>query len=359
MFSRTHYLEWARRFYGKVRFDLATSGLPTVALAEIGVPNARSIDDASEWTTLRHAIAQHNDVPHDEVVTSLGTTHALWLTYVALTNPGDDILVEEPAYEPLVRIAEGIGARVIRFRRDPAEGFVLDPERVSRAMTAQTRLVVVTNLHNPSGVRTSDDRLRATALAAQSRGAFLIVDEVYAEFDELIDRQGIFRGSARKLGPNIVAVSSLTKCYGLGPQRIGWLLGPQEVVHRAQDAVLATCGFLPLSHAHVAANVFAALPRLAERARAGLAGKRQQVAAWTQSHGLSWSAPTDGLFGFVLTPGRGDLTAEIEAAASAYDVLVAPGAFFGVPEGFRIAWSVPLEVLGEGLQRLARALKLD
>jgi aspartate/methionine/tyrosine aminotransferase len=356
MFAPTRYLEWARRFYGKVRFDLATSGSPTVSLAELGGPARESLDDPSGWDALRRAIAAYNDVPAREAVAALGTTHALWLAFAALTSPGDDVLVEVPAYEPLLRIAEGVGARVVPFDRPAAAGFALEPDRVARAMTARTRVVAVTNLHNPSGARAGAAALKEVAGLAGSRGAALLVDEVYAPFDALVDDAGVFGGSARKLAPNVVAVGSLTKCYGLGPQRVGWLLGPDEVVARAEDAVTASCGMLPLAHAHLALRAFARIGWLAERARAGLAPKRAKVARWVTSSGYSWSTPAEGLFGLVVVPGAGDLTPTIEAAAREREVLVAAGSFFGVPDGFRISWSAPEDVLDEGLERLGHAL---
>ncbi len=372
MFAPTRYLLWARRFYGNVRLDLATSGMPTVPLAELGMPDARTMGDHAAggsggsgrapaqdpWTAARTAIASYHAVPPNEATPALGTTHAIWLAYAALTSPGDEILVENPAYEPLVRIAEGMGLRVTRFERPAVERFALDPDRVARALTARTRVVVVTNLHNPGGVRAPDDVLRATADAVAARGATLLVDEVYAPFDELVDASGVFRGSARKLGANVVAIGSLTKCYGLGPQRIGWLLGAPEVVARADDAITASCGLLPLETAHVAVHAFGRIVDLASRARAVLAGKREHVAAWVARHGLSWSAPGEGLYGFATVPGAGDLTAAIEKAAQEREVLVAPGSFFGVPDGFRLSWSKPLPDLDEGLARLAAALGL-
>jgi aspartate/methionine/tyrosine aminotransferase len=357
MFAPTRYLDWARRFYGQVRFDLATSGMTNVPAAELGLPDAASQDDATGWRRLREAVATYNDVPAGEAVAALGTTHALWLAYAALTSPGDDVLVETPGYEPLARIAEGVGARVVPFERPAGERFALDPDRIARAMTPRTRVVVVANLHNPSGVRADDASLRAAARVAEAGGAVLLVDEVYAPFDALVDEAGVFRGSARKLGPNVVAVSSLTKCYGLGLQRVGWLLGPADVVARAEDAITASCGMLPLVHAHLALRAFGQLVPLAERARAALAGKRERVARWVASQGLTWSAPAEGLFGLVTVPGAGDLTATIERAAREREVLVAAGAFFGVPNGFRLAWSATNEALDEGLGRLAEALR--
>ncbi|MGA7118451.1 MAG: pyridoxal phosphate-dependent aminotransferase [Polyangiaceae bacterium] len=359
MFARTRYLEWARRFYGKVEFDLATSGISTVPLAELGLPPAERLDDWSGLPRLRQAIAAHNAVPPEEAVAALGTTHAIWLAYASMISPGDEVLVEQPAYEPLVRIAEGVGARVVRFARDPRERFVLDPDRVASAMTPRTRVVAVSNLHNPTGVRASPSDLRAVARIAEQRGAHLLVDEVYAPFDALVDHRGVFHESARRIAPNIVAVGSLTKCYGLGPERIGWLLGPAEVVTRADDAITSCCGVLPLAHAHLALHAFERIGLLADRARTSMTGKRARVGAWVAANeglGLSWSAPAEGLFGLVTCAGEGDLTPTIERAAFDRGVLVAAGAFFSVPNAFRIAWSASHAVLEEGLGRLAEVL---
>jgi aspartate/methionine/tyrosine aminotransferase len=357
MFGPTRYLEWARRFYGQVRFDLASSGIPGIPAVELGRPDAASVDDPSAWPELRRAVGAYNHVPPGEAIAALGTTHALWLAYASLTSPGDDVLVEMPAYEPLVRIAEGVGARVVHFERDARDGFALDPDRIARALTPRTRVVAVSNLHNPTGIRADPDSLRAVARVAQSRGAVLLVDEVYAPFDALVDETGTFRGSARHLAPNVVAVSSLTKCYGLGAQRVGWLLGPVEVVARAEHAITASCGMLPLGHAHLALHAFELLPELAKRARGMVAGKRERVARWVAREGLAWSAPAEGLFALVSVPGAGDLTAAIEKAAREREVLVAPGAFFGVPAGFRLAWSASADSLEEGLGRLVEVVR--
>jgi aspartate/methionine/tyrosine aminotransferase len=357
MFANTRYLQWARRFYGKVRFDLATSGMPGPSIAELQLPTGSWLEHPAAWAQLREAIALHNDVQPAEVVPALGTSHAIWLAYAAIAGPGDDILVEEPVYEPLLRAAEGVGACINRFARDPRGRFALDPDRVVRALTPRTRIVSITNLHNPSGVRAGDEELSATARLLGMRGCYLLVDEVYAEFDELIDSAGVFRKSARKLASNVIAVSSLTKCYGLGVHRVGWLLGSPEVVARAEDVLTATCGILPLADANVGLCAFARIQQLAVRARGLLGTKRDRVRAWIASEGLEWSQPAEGLFGLVTVNGAGDLSPKLEAAVRDRGVLVAPGAFFGVPDSFRLAWTVPSSVLEEGLGHLAECLR--
>ncbi len=356
MRARSTYLAWANERYGKVRFDLATSGMPAPPPAVLGEFTPESLTLPAAWSEVRAAVARYNDVPVGEAVVALGTTHALWLACMALLEPGDRLLVEDPGYEPLVRIGESAGAEVARFSRPAAAGFALDPDLVARAMTPRTRAVVLSSPHNPSGARASDAALRSLASALAPSGATLIVDEVYAPFDGFVDADGVFRGSARKLGPNVACVSSLSKCYGLGAQRIGWLLAVPEVIARAEQAITISAGALPVSHAAIALRALQRIAPLAGISRAHLTGKRERVAQWAASLGLGWSTPTSGLFGFVHLPGHGDLTDFIERTARDSEVLVAPGSFFGEPEGFRLAWSARPEILDEGLARLGAAL---
>jgi aspartate/methionine/tyrosine aminotransferase len=354
MFARTRYIDWALRFYGKVPFDLASSGAPVASLAELGVPLG-PVDDPSGYPALRDAVARYNQVDPEEALPALGTSGALFLAYAAVASPGDEILVERPGYEPLTRAAEGLGLTVRTFERREEDGFRVVPERVAAAVTPRTRAIVVTNLHNPSGARIPDATLRELALVAEARGAHLVVDEVYAPFDDLPE-DGVFRGSARNLAPNVVAVGSLTKCYGLGALRAGWLLGPPDVIERAEAATISTAGHLPLAHAHAGVAGFSAVPALARRTKALLANKRALAADWAESlPNARWSAPSEGLFGLVTLPGRGDLTPAIEALATGSSgVLVGAGSFFGVPDGFRLSWaSLPPDRFAEGLARLA------
>jgi len=352
VFGTNRYPRWARLHYGRVAFDLASSGIPSADLRELGV-SPPSLDDASAYEALRGSIAHYNDVPAAEVAPALGTTQALFLAYAALLSPGDEVLVEHPGYEPLYRAADGLGAVVRTFDRPEAEGFVVDPDRVAAMVTPRTRAIVVTNLHNPSGVRTADATLVELARIADARGAWLIVNEVYGAFDALAD-DGVFRSTARNLAPNIIAVGSLTKAYGLGPHRIGWALAPEAAVDLIDNAMISTCGHLPVSHANLGVFALGAIPRLSQRARVLYAGKRALAEAWIRSFPRArWSEPREGLFGFVSLQEKEELLPKIEALREESGVLVGAGTFFGVPNGFRLSWAtLPASKFEEGLSLL-------
>lgn len=356
MYPRSRYLEWAIKHGGSCKYDLGSSGTRTAC----SFVDARHVDlhDVGGWENLRTAIANANDVPRAHVVAALGTAHAVWLAYAALVSPGDEILIESPAYEPLVGAAQGIGAVVRRYDRPQNTGFQLDPASVAAAVTPKTKAVVVSNLHNPTGARASHEALTLVAEAAAKVGAHVIVDEVYASFDELCEPDGVWRKTAMRVADNVLAVSSLTKCYGLGPHRIGWVLAPVDIVRRIEDVMLSTCAMLPVSHANLALAAFKALPALAERAKETLAEKRDRVATWVASRpDLSWHAPQAGLFGFVsLNKKSPNVRAAIERGMREEDVMVVPGEFFDMPDGFRLAWSLDASLVDEALVRLGRVV---
>jgi DNA-binding transcriptional MocR family regulator len=138
--------------------------------------------------------------------------------------------------------------------------------------------------------------------------------------------------------------------------RIGWMLGPDEIVAAAKDAAVAATGHLPLTHACLGAAAFAGLPALVRRARTAIGNKREIAERWAKAlPNARWSAPSSGLFGMVTLPGRGDILSEIEACATERGVLVAAGSFFGAPNAFRLSWATCDEArFVEGLDRLSR-----
>ncbi len=348
-FDEPAYLAWAQRHYGKVAYDLASSGMPTAALADLP-PRPAVLDDPHAWASLPGAIGDATGVPADEIAPALGTSHAIFLAYQALLSPGDRVLVEHPVYEPLVLVARALGATVDAFPRPRGE---LSVDAVLSRVTPATRAVVLTNLHNPTGVRAPDDTI--AELARRLADVPLIVDEVYAPFDGLLEGDRI-PASARGLGPNVIAISSLTKAFGAGPHRVGWVAAPAVVAARVRGAITSTCGLLPVSHAAIARHLLRHVGALAVRSRGLLGDKRARVADFVARRGLDWSGPAEGLFGLVYVEGSRDVREVVEEAARDLGVLVAPGAFFGEPASFRIGWSLPEADLDAALDRLDRLL---
>ena len=228
------------------------SGIPDGT--EIPAPVSATTESASPMRFAIRAAA---------VVASAALTSAAAEPRAALLEPDDEVLIEEPAYEALLAVAHYLGAKVRRFPRRFENGFKLDPREVERSISPRTRLIVVTNLHNPTGVRTPDSTLKLVGDIARSLGAHVLVDEVYLE--ACFDSPG---RSAFHLGSNFVATSSLTKAYGLSGLRCGWILAAPALAERMWR-LNDLFGVMP---AHPAELISVAaldnLPQIAARAKA-------------------------------------------------------------------------------------------
>lgn len=349
------YLAWARRHYAHIDFDLATSGVASLGEDELValVGGARpALDDADAPARLARAVAARYGVEAERVVPTLGASGGIWVTFAATLSPGDEVLVESPRYEPLVRVAAGLGASVRTFARDPARRFAFDPESVLAAVGPKTRVVALTSPHNPSGIATSDDDLATLARGLEARGVLLFVDEVYRELFAA-------RTTAARLGPNVAVTSSLTKCFGVGWARAGFVVLPREHVEAAVHATTHATGELPRAQAALGALGFAHADAILEVARARQVGQRALVDAFAARHAgeLEFSEPpASAIFGYFAAKRRDGMRALVERAIADERVIVAPGEFFGGFEGFRVSWARPVAVVAEGLARLERAL---
>ena len=225
----------------RARFNLATSGVAPFPFRELPIDLKEleiNGDDSYGYPPLQKAIAAHHGVDPDCVVESAGTSMANHLAMAAIIEPGDEVLIEHPAYGPILDIAQYLQANVKRFRRIEENGWAVDPQEVRRCITPKTRLIVITNLHNPTSAFTPESVLREIGDIARSVGALVLVDEVYLD--------AVYDDTPRTsfhLGPEFVVTSSLTKIYGVSGLRCGWILAQPDLawkMRRLNDLYSAT-----------------------------------------------------------------------------------------------------------------------
>jgi hypothetical protein len=307
------------------------------------------MDGASHprYAPLREAIARRYGVAPEQVVAADGTSMANFLALAALIAPGDEVLIERPTYEPLLGAASFLGAKIKRFNRGAPEWRV---DNLADAVSDRTRLIVITNLHNPSSALVDEDELRALAAVARKSNARILIDEVY------LDSAVPPRPSAVHLGPEFVCTNSLTKVYGLSGLRCGWILAEPELAERMwrlndlfgvnqahQAERLACIAFERLD------EVLGDTPALLERNRAlfnAFVASRADLECMAAEHGIvafpRWSG--------------GDTDKLADLLRERYETAVVPGRWFEMPEHFRVGLGIATDVLEEGLNRLGNAL---
>ena len=346
------YMNWAK-LKSAAKFNLATSGIPNLSIRDLRM----SLDDLEitgggyGYKPLVERIGARYRVAPESIVTAAGTTFANHLAMAALIKPGDEVLFEAPAYEPMLAVVEYLGANVKRFTRKFEDEFAVLPSEIERCVTRNTRLIVLTNLHNPSSVLTDDATLRQVGEIARRVGARVLVDEVYIET--------LFEASPRTsfhLGNEFVVTSSLTKAFGLSGLRCGWIFAEPELARKMwllNDLFAAT----PV-HSGERLSVVALdqIDELGARAKVLLDRNRTLLNDFLGTReDLETVRPE---FGTVMFPRvrSGDAGPLCRLLREKYETSVVPGSFFELPAHFRVGIAVDTEVLEGGLERLAKAL---
>ncbi|MGI8746693.1 MAG: pyridoxal phosphate-dependent aminotransferase [Bryobacteraceae bacterium] len=348
------YMEWVK-LRRPAKYEIGGSGVVRVHLDELPEAiDALELNDFNlyGYRPLLKQIAARYEVKTEQVVTTQGCSMANYLACAALVRGGDEVLVERPAYEPLLAIPRLLGAKVVRFDRPFRKGYVVDIQGLAAKLTGRTRLIVLTNMHNPSGVLLQQDELKEIGRLARKVNAYVLVDEVYLDF--LFEQRP---RSAVHLGSNFIVTSSLTKAYGLDGLRCGWILARAELaqtIWRLQD-FFGVNGAIPAEKVSVAA--FENIERFVKRTRSIIEANRPVVERFMRSHSdqLAWVPPDGGpvCFPKVVT---GDGTELAELLRQEFDTGIIPGHFFEMPRHFRLGFGGPEGVLRQGLARLGKAL---
>jgi aspartate/methionine/tyrosine aminotransferase len=350
---RSPYMEFAKLRSG-AKYNLATSGIMSYPLAELPV----RIEDLEingptlyGYAPLQERLARYNGVPPECVFAAAGTSMANHFAMAATFDPGDEVLIEHPTYELLESTACFLGAKIRRFERRPEDGFRIDPAEVGRQITPLTKLIVLTNLHNPSGAYADEATVRAVGGIAKAQGARVLVDEVYLE-----EFHGQRPRTAFLLGDQFVVTSSLTKAFGLSGLRCGWVLAEQELAERMwriNDLYAATP-----AHPAELLSVIALdhLGQIAERAKNLLQENRRSLDAFLDSRtDLDFYRPEQGTIVFPKLR-SGNVEAFVRLLREKYETSVVPGSYFDMPQHFRIGIGGDSEMTRTGLERLANAL---
>jgi aspartate/methionine/tyrosine aminotransferase len=346
-------MEFAK-LHSAAKYNLATSGVMSYPLSELPLHvgdlevNGPTVYG---YAPLVERLAKLNGVSEENVVTATGTSLANHLAMAATFEPGDEVLIEEPTYELLLSTAEFLGAKVRRFSRCFDSKFMVDPVDIRKAITPRTRLIVLTNLHNPSSVQLTGETLIEIGKAAESAGARVLVDEVYLE--SLGDKRP---RPAIHLGDHFVVTSSLTKAYGLSGVRCGWILAERELARR----IWRLNDLFGVNQAHPAELISVValdnLARVSQRARAILEENQRSLRTFLNSRDdLSVVSPGIGttVFPKLLA---GDVDEFDRFLRERYETAVVPGKYFEEPQHFRIGLGGDPAMTHEALDRLGDAL---
>lgn len=342
-------LYWILDNYEKVEYDLASSNMPPyvpdfggrLERANLAMGSLTGIEE------LKDAISELSGAGPENILVTNGASEANFLICAALLSRGDDVLVERPVYEPLASIPQGLGSSVKFVDRKPID-FPLDLATLEDSITPATKLLVITNLHNPSGAQIPDDEMKELSETAREKGFHVLCDEIFMDFAHSPSR------NAFSFGGKMISTVGLSKFYGTGGFRVGWILAEEDILRkcrRVREHVAVTCCSFG---EQAAVAVLREREKVKARNRRILEENSRMVVDWAREEGIEMTPWAGANVCFPRLP----LENTLDFCKHLLDreVLVPPGEFFGLAGHVRIGLGCESSVLQEGLRRISDTL---
>jgi len=336
--------------------DLASSAMEAMCLGELCL----QLDDTrlgygplEGMERLRELVAREHGTTPERVCITAGTGEANFLAMAAILEKGDGVLVETPAYEAIAVTPRLLGLDVRRWGRRFENGWQPELDILKETVGENTRMLALSSPHNPSGVSVEPNILKGLAELADDKDMWLLCDEIYRELAIAPGPQ------AFTVSERAISTGSFSKTYGLPGVRIGWLLGPEDVVRRAREVKGYTTISSPIPSQEIAIRALEQKGSIIEygreRARENLAALRY----WLEHRDdAEWVEPDGGLIAFVRCHRNVE---SVELAGRLLDeqgVMVVPGRVFGEEwdRWLRIGMGDDQDRFQKGLDRLGEML---
>jgi aspartate/methionine/tyrosine aminotransferase len=348
-----------------VDFDMSESGIRPVSINDLvgmGLDLNGLLDmplgysQSNGTPELKELLTQiYPGATSENIEVTNGTSEANYLIALSQLKEGDEFALEVPNYMQLSGVPKSLGAQVNTFALRSENGWDVDWDEFEHAVNPRTRLVYVSNPNNPSGAVLSAAAMRRIVERCEKMGAYLIADEVYIGAEHTGERTPSFWG----MSDCVIVTSGLSKAYGIPGLRIGWIIGPPELVYACwtqHDYITIGPNKLSDRMAQVAVRL-ENREKLYARTRAILNENIPFFADWVKDvPQLAYTPSQAGAYSFLKL--HGDTPSE-EVAKNCLEnqsTLIVPGSHFGMEGYLRLWLGGSQDYLGEGYRRIAREL---
>jgi aspartate/methionine/tyrosine aminotransferase len=322
---------------------------------------------------LRQAIAEKTardsglTVTAAQVLVTNGGKQAVYETFAALLDPGDEVLLPAPywtTYPESIRLAGGVPVEVVT---DVSSGYLATVEQLEAARTDATKVLLFCSPSNPTGAVYPRETVEAIGRWAVENGVWVVTDEIYEHL--LYDGASAVSMpvAVPELADTCVVINGVAKTYAMTGWRVGWMIGPTDVISAAANLQShATSNVANVSQAAALAAVTGDLSAAATMREAFDERRRTMVRMLSEIPGVECPTPLGAFYCFPSVAGvlgkslRGrtpQTSAELaELILDEVEVALVPGEAFGAPGCFRLSYALGMDDLVEGVSRVSKLL---
>jgi aspartate aminotransferase len=306
-------------------------------------------------------------VSASQVLITNGGKHAVYQSFATLLNPGDEVLLPTPywtSYPEAIALAGGVPVLV---RTDETTGYLTSVEQLESHCTDRTKLLLFVSPSNPTGAVYPPEQVAEIGRWAASRGLWVITDEIYEHLVYGDARFASMPTVAPEIADRCVVLNGVAKTYAMTGWRVGWMIGPGEVIKAATNLQShATSNVCNIAQAAALAAVSGDLSAVSEMRTAFDRRRRVMTAMLNDVPGVVCPLPdgafycypsVKGLLGKELAGRRPATSTQLaEVLLDEVDVAVVPGEAFGTDGYFRLSCALGDADLEEGVSRFAKLL---
>lgn len=310
---------------------------------------------------LRQAIAQRvkrvNGIevnPETEVVVTNGGQEALFLMVLAVISPGDEMIVPEPNYNTYADSLAFAGGVKVDIPTYPESDFRADPQQVRQAITAKSRALLLVSPNNPAANVISPADMQAMLEIAQEHDLMILADDIYDLF-VYDDFQHTSPASLPGGKERTLTLNALSKAYSMTGWRLGWIVGPADLMARVAELKAAVSGGTSVISQYAGLAALTGPQQPVEMMAEAYHRRRRLVLDALDEMGMTYGVPQGGQFVFADIGFTGLDSAEVaQRMLTEQHVLAYPGSAFSKDRRnyLRMTFLQPEDKLKEGLQRM-------
>lgn len=336
-------------------------------------PNSHGYSSTAGLPRLQEAIAEktlrdsgYRCEPSQVLVTN-GGKQAVYSAFATLLDPGDEVLLLAPywtTYPESITLAGGVPVQVTA---DESTGYRVTVEQLEAARTERTKVLLFNSPSNPAGSVYSRDQIAAIGRWAAHHGLWVVTDEIYEHLVYDNVRVESMPVVVPELADQTLIINGVAKTYSMTGWRVGWIIGPEDVITAASRFQSHLCGNVANVAQHAALAAVAGPLDAVERMREEFDSRRQTIVSMLSDiPGVDCPMPQGAFYAYPSVRSllgkqiRGERPMDTVALADLIlreaEVAVVPGEAFGTPGYFRFSYALAEQDLVEGINRVGRLL---